>query len=68
MNYRIKKPVLKDITIVFTTRTGEKRIILTQTATDSDSVREAVKSASCCTAIAYRVEFITISKNELKVA
>lgn len=67
MNYRVKTPVLKDITIVYTTKTGETRVILTQTDTDSDSVREAIKDVSCATAIAYRVERIEISKR-LKVA
>ena len=62
MQNRVKNPVLKDITVVFTTKMGETRIRLTQKETDSDSIREAVKSASCGAAIAYRVERIEIAK------
>ena len=62
MQNRVKTPVLKDITIVYTTKTGETRVILTQTETDSDRIREAIKDVSCGTAIAYRVERIEIAK------
>lgn len=62
MNYRVKTPVLKDLTIVCTTDTGEQRIVLTLTHTDVDTVREAVKAACTSRVIAYRVELAAISK------
>lgn len=65
--YKVAKtPTLKDITVVYTSKTGEQRIILTQSETDTDSVWEAVKAVSYGTAIAYRVERIEISKKEPK--
>lgn len=65
--YKVAKtPTLKDITVVYTSKTGDQRIILTQSETDTDSVREAVKAVSYGTAIACRVERIEISKKEPK--
>lgn len=68
MFHKSKIPTLKDITVVFTTKTGETRVILTQYETDTDAVREAIRSVSCGTAIAYKVERIAIAKKELQTA
>ena len=63
-----KTPVLKDITVVFTTKMGETRVILTQHETDSGAVSRAIRDVSNGTAIAYRVERIAIAKKEYQTA
>lgn len=68
-HYKPKKNnTVKDITVVYSTKTGEQRVILTMVETSQSAIQAALRDVSCNTAIAYRVERIEISKKELKTA
>ena len=68
-HYKPKKNnTVKDITVVYSTKTGEQRVILTMVETSQSAIQAAIRDISCNTAIAYRVERIEISKKELKTA
>ena len=68
-HYKHKKnDTVKDITVVYSTKTGEQRVILTMAETSQSAIQSAIRDISFNTAIAYRVERIEISKKELKTA